>query len=310
MTNIAFLFPGQGSQAPGMGLDIIHNVPQAKERFQQAKEALGWDIEETVCPEGDSSSLNLTLYSQPAIYTLSCVISELLQEAGIQPALVAGHSAGEYAALTVAKSWDFETGLRVIAERARLMHNTQNKGTMAAVIGLAPKSVESVCTNWKEGIVVVANYNSPRQTVISGEEEAIGKITPKLKEAKARRVLKLSVSGAFHSPLMKEAQQLFIEFMKGIDIRPPLCSWVSNNTAEIEDDPKTIRGQLARQFCEPVRWMDSMHLVTQQCNSAVEAGYGEVLKGLAKACCPELPCNTTGSIEGIEKVKEYYGVSS
>jgi len=296
MTNIAFLFPGQGSQRTGMGLDFIESKPAIKRCYQTATDILGWSVEELSNPD-KKSDLNITLHTQPCIYVLSCAIAELLKESGVTPALTAGHSAGEFAALTTSGAWDFETGLRIIAKRAQLMHETSKPGAMAAVLGLAPEAVDQVCQDWTDGIVQAANFNSPKQTVITGEPEAVKAIAPALKEKGARRVMPLRVSGAFHSPLMKEAQQQFAEFMSSITINDATVPWVSNNTGQAVTDAAMIKEQIVKQFCEPVRWTDSMAFIEKECKVSVESGPGEVLKGLVKACCPDLPCYSTDAVD-------------
>ncbi len=296
MTNIAFLFPGQGSQREGMGLDFIASNPSINSRYQTATDILGWSVEELSNPD-KKADLNITLYTQPCIYVLSCVIAEYLKESGVTPVLTAGHSAGEFAALTTSGAWDFETGLRIIAKRAQLMHETSKPGAMAAVLGLAPEAVDQVCRNWTDGIVQAANFNSPKQTVITGEPDAVEAIAAALKEKGARRVMPLKVSGAFHSPLMKEAQQQFAEFLNNIEICDATIPWVSNNTGQAVTDAAMIKEQIIKQFCEPVRWTDSMTFIEKECQVAVESGPGEVLKGLVKACCPDLPCFSTDAIE-------------
>ncbi len=309
MKSVVFLFPGQGSQRSGMGLDFIEAYPSARERYEQAEAILGWSVEDlaksdnAAKPEG-ADNLNVTLYTQPSLYTLSCVIAEVLAEAGVEPSLTAGHSAGEFAALTAAGAWDFETGLRVIAERARLMHETAKPGAMAAVLGMNPDALEAACAAWSDGVVRIANFNSPKQTVITGDREAVKAIGPVLKEQGARRVVPLKVSGAFHSPLMEEAQQSFAEYMKDVKINDPRIPWVSNNTAEKVSDAETVRAHLVNQFCEPVRWMQSMASIESECGTAVETGPGEVLKGLAKACCGDLTCLSTDTVDGLKAAVE------
>ncbi len=295
MKRLAFLFSGQGSQHTGMGLDFIESNSIAKERYRTAHHILGWSVEDLSKSERNDD-LSITLYTQPAIYTLSCVIAETLRSAGVQPALVAGHSAGEFAALTISGVWDFETGLRVIAERARFMHETSQPGAMSAVLGLPPDQVQSICEEWTEGIVRAANFNSPKQTVITGDPAAVQGIAVVLKEKGAKRVLPLKVSGAFHSPLMKEAQIQFAEFLKTIEIRNPQIPWVSNNTGTPVTDGATVRTHIVKQFCEPVRWTDCMAWIEKECDGGIEVGPGDVLKGLAGACCPDFLCMSTDSV--------------
>ncbi len=304
---IAFLFPGQGSQEKNMGLDLLDSYPQAKERIQHSQAILGWSLEEIVTAEDDR--LNTTLYTQPALYIVSSIIVEILAEAGFRPTLVAGHSAGEYPALTFAKAWDFETGLKVIAERARLMHKNKNPGAMAAIIGLDSNTIEETCSQ-AEGIVQIAALNSPKQTVITGEVEAIDSILPILKEKGARRATKLKTSGAFHSPLMKEAQEQLETYLADIKIRSPEIPLVSNNTGKAVTEAEPIRQHLVKQLGEPVQWVKCMQFIEKECESAIEVGPGKVLTGLAKACCHQLPCANTATLDGVRKVMDEYDLGS
>jgi len=306
MKSIAFLFPGQGSQFEGMGADLASEFPAAKERFAQADSILGWrilDLKKSKKPP----SLDITLYTQPAVYVVSCVIAEQLLKAGIIPTATAGHSAGEYAALTAVGAWDFATGLRVIAKRAGLMHESKSPGAMAAVLGLQPDTVREVCESYQDGFVAAANYNSPKQTVITGEVDAVKSIANLLKEKGAKRVVPLPVSGAFHSPLMKNAQTEFRKFMKGIYIQKPAVAWVSNNTAQPESKPETIKERLIEQFCSPVRWVETMQWMESYKELVLEAGPGSVLCGLTKACCTTLTCKKTSTLEGINEVLKQDG---
>lgn len=309
MENIAFLFPGQGSQREGMGIDLFENISFARERFAQAEAILGWSVED-LCRSNPENRLGVTLYTQPALYTVCAVMAETLMTDGLEPICVAGHSAGEYAALTAAKAWDFQTGLRVIAERARLMHEMSQKGAMAAVLGLDPNVIAVACASWTDGIVAPANFNSPKQTVITGEKQAVLAISPILKEMGAKRVVPLAVSGAFHSPLMREARALFEEFLADVPLSEPKANFVSNNTGAIENDVELIRRQLVGQFCEPVRWVDCMKTLASRCDAAMEIGPGNVLTGLARQCEPELTCYSTDSIEGMDQIKKHVVIST
>lgn len=303
------MFPGQGSQTPGMGLDFITHSTPANERYVQAVSILGWSVIDLSKPEG-VETINQTLYTQPALYTHSCVIAEHLENHGIRPMIVAGHSAGEYAALTCAGAWDFSTGLRVIAERARLMHTLAAPGAMAAVLGMSAADLEAALAEWKQGAVDIANFNSPKQIVISGDVKAVSAVAPFLKERGAKRVLPLPVSGAFHSPLMKEAQDQFRLFMRSIEIHELKIPWISNNTATVVTDPETIREHLIRQFCESVRWTDTVALIVRDCEEAIEVGSGKVLQGLVKAYQDDFPCYATSSYEQTQKVIEEHGKSA
>ena len=301
MTKIAFLFPGQGSQKPGMGLDWLDASQIAQERCRQAESVLGWSVSDLWKPKNETN-LGLTKNTQPALYTLSAIICDALKEQGIEPALTAGHSAGEFAALYAAGAWNFKTGLKIIAERSRLMHKLAAPGAMAAVLGMEPNQIEAACSEWSDGIVQAANFNSPKQTVITGEKAAIEAISPVLKEKGARRVMQLPVSGAFHSPLMKEAQSQFRAFLQDIEIKDLTAAWVSNNTAQQESASSVIREQLVKQFCEPVRWAQSMEVIASHSERGFEVGSGEVLCGLAKQCDRNWPCSPCGTIEDFNKV--------
>lgn len=299
--NTAFLFPGQGSQYEGMGNDLAQSSFHALQRFQQAQDIIGWDVLSLKKTDG-VPSLDITIYTQPAIYTVSCATAEYLAENGIKPAAVAGHSAGEFAALTAAGAWDFETGLNVIAQRACLMHKMAGRGAMAAVLGLDADTIRDVCESYSGGIVAVANYNSPKQTVITGEVAAVEEVTPMLKEKGARRIINLPVSGAFHSPLMEKAQNEFRYFMQGVEIQEPTVPWISNNNAQLESNPERIKNLLIEQFCSSVRWVETMEWMKNNTDRAIEVGPGEVLCGLAKACCENYTCKPASTLENINEI--------
>lgn len=286
-----------------MGLDFVENSALAAKRYAQAESILGWSVADLSKLE-NSEKISITSYTQPALYVLSCIIAEHLLNEGFSPALTAGHSAGEYAALTCSGAWNFSTGLAVIAERGRLMQERSAPGSMAAVMGLTPEQLNEACTAWTDGFVGIANYNSPRQIVITGDSQAVNGIVPMLKEKGAKRVIVLPVKGAFHSPLMKDAQAEFDAFMKRIEIREPQIPWVSNNTAEPVTDPETIRLHLVKQFCEPVRWVQSVAVLEETCEEALEVGPGKVLQGLVKACSDRLICQTTSTYEQTVKLIE------
>jgi len=210
---IGFLCPGQASQKVGMGLDLYENSTLGKQFFDTANDIMGVDIQHIIF-NGPEEELKQTQFTQPAIYIVSVIIGMLMLENGIQPSCAAGHSLGEYSALTLAKSFDFETGLNLVKVRAEGMQfaGTQNPGTMAAVIGLDDETTQNICNQYSNGIVVAANFNAKGQVVISGEVDAVHAVTPLLKDAGAMKVIELNVSGAFHSPLMTPAKEISFPF--------------------------------------------------------------------------------------------------
>ncbi len=209
--------------------------------------------------------------------------------------------------MTCSGVWDFATGLKVIAERGRLMYEESAPGAMAAVMGIEVSTLETVCQEYQDGWVGIANYNSPKQLVITGEQSTVDSIFPQLKEKGARRIFPLPVNGAFHSPLMENAQMKFDSFLQDIAMADPKITWISNNSATPVHDAETVRRHLVKQFCEPVRWWESMVLIEKECTSAIEVGAGKVLCGLAKQCCRDLLCSETSTWETTQKVIQKYG---
>jgi len=300
----AFLFPGQGSQSVGMGAEWIDSH-SCRGWLDMAGQVIGRDIR-ALCVTGPKEDLDKTVYTQPCIYLLSAMLLHNLGERGITPVAVAGHSAGEYAALLAAGAWDFETGLNVIATRARIMYDCGLKrpGGMAAVIGMDGSQVDEVCKEvFPQGEVVVANRNTPIQTVVSGDKSGIERICEILKERGARRAIPLPVSGAFHSPLLSEGVLEFAEYLKSISIRTPEIPWISNRTGEPESSPKTIREHLAGQLNSPVQWIKTMETMEQlPCDRFLEIGPGKVLAGLAKGCGSAKPCISVGSPTELDSI--------
>ena len=281
------LCPGQGAQTVGMAKELIETIPEARALFEKANDILGLDIAK-LCVEGPADELNRTRNTQPALYLHSCAAIDRLRAAGVSWDAAAGHSAGEYAALYALEVWSFEEGLRVIAERARLMDEAaaQRGGTMAVSLGLHPDRVAEICDAIDE-TVVLANRNAPIQGVISGAKEGVEAASGALKEAGAKRVLPLKVSGAFHSPLMGEAQGQFSEFLASRpegSIRTPVGEWISNRTGQPESDPSGVPTSLAGQLTSPVHWLESMAFLNG-CGElrCIEAGCGNVLRGLLKS---------------------------
>ena len=283
----AYLFPGQGSQFPGMGKALYERSAEAREMMDKADEILGFPIMDIMFGE-DSEALKATRVTQPAIFIHSVVLARC---SGLEtPAMVAGHSLGEFSALAAAGAMDFEDALRLVAVRASAMQKCceQVPGTMAAVINLPAETVEEICASCT-GIVVAANYNSDGQIVISGEAEAIAEACAKMKEAGAKRALPLSVSGAFHSPLMEPARLELAEAIDKTPFRAPVCPVYQNVTALPSTDPEVIKDNLLRQLTSPVRWTQTIrNMVADGADSFLEIGPGTVLQGLVKRIAPEV----------------------
>ncbi len=301
------LCPGQGAQTVGMAKELIESGAGSAKMFERATEILGWDIAK-LCIEGPAEELNRTDRTQPALYMHSCAAIDKLQTAGLAWEMAAGHSAGEYAALYALKAWSFEEGLEVIAERARLMHTAGQEcgGTMAVSLGLHPDKVKEVCEAI-EDIVVLANRNAPNQGVISGTQKGVENAVNALKEAGAKRVLPLKVSGAFHSPLMQSARTKFEEFLAARPadaLSSPEGIWISNRTGKPESDPAIIRESLAAQLTSPVHWLETVDwLKSQTPLRCIEAGPGNVLRGLLKTNQADIPGWGAATPEEIESVK-------
>ena len=290
----AFVFPGQGAQFPGMGKDLHDLSNQARSRFEEAGEILGFDIA-SIMFEGTEEELKQTAVTQPAIFLHSVILAECLGD-GFAPDMVAGHSLGEFSALVAAGSLRFADGLRLVSARANAMQKAceASPSTMAAVLGLENDVVERICHE-TEGIVVAANYNCPGQLVISGEVPAVERACQSLSEAGARRALILPVGGAFHSPLMEPAREELAQAIAESDIQAPRCPIYQNVSAEPTRDPSLIREQLIAQLTAPVRWTQTMEaMIADGASEVTEVGPGKVLQGLFKKVDRAFPTVSAG----------------
>lgn len=282
----AYVFPGQGSQFPGMAKDLYENNAEARSMLERANEILGFRITDIMF-DGTADDLKQTKVTQPAIFLHSVLLAKCLPD--FAPEMVAGHSLGEFSALVAAGAMDFEEGLKLVSIRAKAMQKACEliPGTMAAVIALPTEKVEQICDE-TEGIVVAANYNCDGQIVISGEKEAVEAACVKMKEAGAKRALPLPVGGAFHSPLMEPARTELAEGIEKAVFSTPICPVYQNVTAKPSTDPIEIKTNLLAQLTSPVRWTQSVrNMLKDGAGHFVELGPGKVLQGLVAKIATE-----------------------
>ncbi len=278
----AYVFPGQGAQFSGMGLDLYENSKIAKELFDKANDILGFEITKIMF-EGTADELKQTKVTQPAIFLHSVILSKVLGDS-FKPDMVAGHSLGEFSALVANGTLNFEDALRLVSKRALAMQKAceLQPSTMAAVLGLEDEVVEKACAEI-DGVVVAANYNCPGQLVISGEVEAIEKACELMKEKGARRALVLPVGGAFHSPLMEPAREELAAAIEATTFNTPTCPIYQNVTTTAITDPEEIKKNLIAQLTAPVKWTQSIeNMIKDGATSFTEVGPGKVLSGLVK----------------------------
>ena len=284
----AFVFPGQGSQFPGMCKDLYDAHPEAREMCQAADRLLGFSLTDVMF-NGTAEDLKQTKVTQPAVFLHSVVAQRLMTIE--RPDMVAGHSLGEFSALVACGALRFEDALLLVSARAQAMQAAceANPGTMAAVLGLPDEQVDEICKNQKDGVVVAANFNCPGQIVISGEVEAIDAVCVTFKEAGARRALRLPVGGAFHSPLMAPAAEDLANAINKTEFRKPFCPIYQNVTAKASIEPETIRENLLKQLTAPIRWTQSVqNMIADGATEFYEFGPGDVLKGLIRKINPDV----------------------
>jgi [acyl-carrier-protein] S-malonyltransferase len=304
--SLALLFTPQGSQAVGMGRELAEASPAARAVFEEADAMLGWSVSDT-CWEGPAERLNDTRQTQPCLLATSIAALRALEErAPLQPAFVAGHSVGEYAALVAAGVLDLDAALRLVARRGALMADAGGDGGMAAVIGLERSTVSAVIESVASPAdLVVANDNAPGQVVVSGGDAAIAAASEALRAAGAKRVLRLPVSGAFHSPRMAEVAGRLAEAFESETWRDARVPVVSNVTAEPETDAGRIRALLAEQVRSPVEWVASIErLVRDGVDRAVELGPGSALVGMLRRIAPDMQAVAVGDTVGLTVAAE------
>lgn len=303
---IAFLFPGQGSQAVGMGRDLAEKFNVARDTFAEADAALGYPLSK-LCFEGPAEQLKQTEFTQPAIFAVSMAAYRVLASRGIEPQIAAGHSLGEYAACAAASVMSFADAIRALRSRGQFMQEAvpEGQGAMAAILGLDADAVRSVCeaaAAETRGVVSPANLNSPEQVVISGSTSGVARASELAKERGAKRVVPLQVSAPFHCALMQPAQDRLSEILKEIQVEDPRFPIVANVTADSTKDGKRERDLLIQQVTAPVRWVESMRrMIDEGVSTFVEVGPGKVLTGLLRQIDRTQKCVNVEDSASLEK---------
>jgi len=310
MNKIAFVFPGQGSQKIGMGKDLVENYPEAKVLLNKANEALNEERVDLgkICFEGPEEELKNTVNAQPAILTISTILYKLLRKNKIKPSIVAGHSLGEYSALVASSAIKFEDAVKLVRKRGEYMQSATPAGTgsMLAIIGLEKNEISEMCEKIKDiGIVEIANHNSPTQIVVSGEINALEKLSVMAKEKGAKMAVPLNVSAPFHSSFMETAKENLASYLEKVKINTPRIPISCNVTADYIITKEEVRSALIKQMTHPVKWVDSiMKMNSEGINCFIEVGPGKVLRGLIRQIIPEAKVFNAFDSNSLQNVVE------
>lgn len=306
MSKIAFVFPGQGAQAVGMGRDVYEALPHSRAVFEKGDEVLGFSLSQLIF-EGPDSDLKQTVNTQPALLTASVAYLEALRDQGMKPDYVAGHSLGEYSALVAAGVLSYEDAVRLVRLRGRFMEEAVpgGRGAMAAVLGAERDALAELCRSVSEesGVVELANVNCPGQIVVSGSQAGVNGVVQRVKEAGGKRAIPLEVSGPFHSSMMKAAADRLADELKSVTFNAPAVPVIVNVTAAPVTDPEEIRELLVRQVYSPVLWQDSIEwLIADGVDTFVEIGSGSVLAGLIRKIDKTVKVININTLESVQAV--------